>query len=57
MHEALEHFYKAFYLRPRPILRIMKDMLKDRKVMVRRLREAREFFSFFAQRREPAASA
>ncbi len=56
MHEALEHFYRAFYLRPRPILRIVKDMLKDRKVMVRRLREAREFFSFMAQRREPAAT-
>ena len=57
MHEALEHFYKAFYLRPRPILRILKDMLKDRQVMVRRLREAREFFSFFAQRREATPSA
>ncbi len=57
MEEALEHFYKAFYLRPRPILRILRDMLKDRRVMVRRLREAREFFSFFATRREPTAAA
>lgn len=57
MEEALEHFYKAFYLRPRPILRILRDMLKDRRVMVRRLREAREFFSFFAQRREPTPAA
>jgi radical SAM superfamily enzyme YgiQ (UPF0313 family) len=57
MHAALEHFYRAFYLRPRPILRIVKDMLRDRQVMVRRLREAREFFSFMAQRREPNAAA
>jgi hopanoid biosynthesis associated radical SAM protein HpnJ len=57
MHAALEHFYKAFYLRPRPILRIVKDMLRDRQVMQRRLREAREFFSFMAQRRQPSPAA
>jgi hopanoid biosynthesis associated radical SAM protein HpnJ len=57
MHEALEHFYRAYYLRPRPILRIMRDMLRDREVMKRRLREAREFFSFMAQRRQPAGAA
>jgi radical SAM superfamily enzyme YgiQ (UPF0313 family) len=57
MHAALERFYRAYYLRPRPILRIMKDMLRDRQVMQRRLREAREFFSFMAQRRQPSAAA
>lgn len=57
MHAALERFYRAYYLRPRPILRIVKDMLRDREVMRRRLREAREFFSFMAQRRQPAAPA
>ncbi len=51
MHEALERFYRAYYLRPRPILRIVRDMLRDREVMRRRLREGREFFSFMAQRR------
>jgi len=54
MHAALERFYRAYYLRPRPILRIMRDMVRDREVMRRRLREAREFFSFMAQRRQPA---
>lgn len=54
MHAALERFYRAYYLRPRPILRIMRDMVRDREVMWRRLREAREFFSFMAQRRQPA---
>jgi len=54
MHEALERFYRAFYLRPRPILRILRDMLRDREVMRRRLREGREFFSFMAQRRHPS---
>ncbi|MBX3027938.1 hopanoid biosynthesis associated radical SAM protein HpnJ [bacterium] len=57
MHEALERFYRAYYLRPRPILRIVRDMLRDREVMKRRLREAREFFSFMAQRRQPPAAA
>ena len=57
MHEALEQFYRAYYLRPRPILRIMRDMLRDREVMKRRLREAREFFSFMAQRRQQPAAA
>lgn len=56
IHAALERFYREYYLRPRPILRIVRDMLRDRQVMVRRLREAREFFSFMAQRRQPAAS-
>jgi hopanoid biosynthesis associated radical SAM protein HpnJ len=56
IHSALERFYREYYLRPGPILRIVRDMLRDRQVMVRRLREAREFFSFMAQRRQPAAS-
>jgi radical SAM superfamily enzyme YgiQ (UPF0313 family) len=51
LHQALERFYREFYLRPRPILRIVRDMLRDRAVMRRRLREGREFFSFMLQRR------
>jgi hopanoid biosynthesis associated radical SAM protein HpnJ len=54
IHEALERMYREFYLRPRPILRIVRDMLRDREVMVRRLREGWEFFSFMAQRRRSA---
>jgi len=56
IHAALERFYRAYYLRPRPILRIMRDMVRDREVMRRRLREAREFFAFMAQRRHSTAS-
>jgi len=52
MHAALERFYRAYYFRPRPILRIVRDMLRDREVMRRRLREGREFLSFMVQRRE-----
>ena len=52
--EAVERFYRRFYLRPRPILRIMKEMLQDRNEFVRRMREGREFFSFMAKRKEAA---
>jgi len=54
IHDALERMYREFYLRPRPILRIVRDMLRDREVMKRRLREGWEFFSFMAQRRRSA---
>ncbi|MBV9282658.1 MAG: hopanoid biosynthesis associated radical SAM protein HpnJ [Chloroflexi bacterium] len=49
---AVEEFYRAFYLRPRPIIRILKEMARDRRECVRRLREGYEFVHFFAQRRQ-----
>lgn len=49
--EQVERFYRAYYLRPKPILRIIKTMLEDKKVCVRRLREGYEFFKSMAQRR------
>jgi hopanoid biosynthesis associated radical SAM protein HpnJ len=56
IHRELERFYREFYLRPRPILRIVRDMLRDREVMKRRLREGWEFFSFMAKRRHERAN-
>jgi hopanoid biosynthesis associated radical SAM protein HpnJ len=50
--EAVDRFYKRFYLRPKPIFRILKDMVQDRHLFMRRIREGREFFSFLAKRRE-----
>jgi hopanoid biosynthesis associated radical SAM protein HpnJ len=55
--EAVERFYNRFYFRPRPILRIIKTMLQDKGVCVRRLREGYEFFKFMAQRKKDLASA
>jgi radical SAM superfamily enzyme YgiQ (UPF0313 family) len=49
--EALETFYKRFYFRWKPISRIVKEMLEDRKVMMRRLREGKEFFTFMFTRK------
>jgi radical SAM superfamily enzyme YgiQ (UPF0313 family) len=50
--EAVERFYRRFYFRPRPILRILKDMLQDRDEFKRRIREGKEFFTFMAKRKE-----
>jgi radical SAM superfamily enzyme YgiQ (UPF0313 family) len=49
--EEVERFYRAYYLRPKPILRIIRTMLEDKEVCVRRLREGYEFFKSMAQRR------
>ena len=49
--ESVERFYHRYYLRPRPILRIIRTMLEDKDVCVRRLREGYEFFRSMAQRR------
>ncbi len=49
---AVEVFYRRFYLRPAPILRILREMLGDRNEFIRRIREGKEFFSFMAKRKE-----
>ena len=54
--EAVEVFYRRYYLRPRPILRIIKTMLEDKDVCVRRLREGYEFFRTMSQRRNDLSS-
>ncbi len=47
---ALERFYRAYYFRPRPIVRMVGEMLVDFGVMKRRLREGAEFFRFLRLR-------
>ncbi len=51
---AVERFYKAYYFRPRPIARMLGEMLGDFDVMKRRLREGAEFFRFLSLRSENA---
>jgi len=53
--EAVDRFYRAYYLRPKPILRIIRTMLEDKQVLVRRCREGFEFFRSLKQRREDLA--
>lgn len=55
--EAVEVFYRRYFLRPKPILRIVKTMLEDKEVCARRLREGYEFFRTMAHRREDLSSA
>lgn len=50
--EAVERFYHQYYFRPKPILRIIKTMLEDRDIFVRRVREGYEFFRSLKQRRD-----
>ena len=50
--ESVERFYRRFYFRPRPILRILDEMLHDRRLFFRRIREGAEFFSFMAKRKD-----
>ncbi|MEP6669938.1 MAG: hopanoid biosynthesis associated radical SAM protein HpnJ [Chthoniobacter sp.] len=47
---AVERFYKAYYFRPRPIARMLGEMLGDWDMMKRRLREGAEFFRFLHMR-------
>ena len=55
--EAVDRFYRRYYLRPRPILRIIKTMLEDKDVLVRRCREGYEFFKSLNQRKADLAAA
>ena len=54
--ESVDRFYRTYYLRPKPILRIIKTMLEDKDVCVRRLREGYEFFKSLRQRKEDLAA-
>jgi hopanoid biosynthesis associated radical SAM protein HpnJ len=55
--EAVDRFYRDYYLRPKPILRIVRTMLEDKSVFVRRCREGFEFFRSLRQRREDFGAA
>ena len=55
--EAVDRFYRAYYLRPKPILRIIKTMLEDKDIFVRRCREGYEFFKSLRQRKADLAAA
>jgi len=51
---AVERFYRSFYLRPRPVIRMLREMLTDRHMFGRRVREGQEFFSFMTRRKKVA---
>jgi radical SAM superfamily enzyme YgiQ (UPF0313 family) len=55
IEDAVERMYRQFYFRPKAIIPIVKEMLTDRQMLVRRLREGREFFSYLNERHQKAA--
>jgi len=55
--ESVDRFYRQYHLRPGPILRIIKTMLEDKSVLVRRCREGYEFFRSLNQRKVDLAAA
>jgi hopanoid biosynthesis associated radical SAM protein HpnJ len=54
IEDAVERMYRQFYFRPKAILPIVREMLADRQMMVRRLREGVEFFSYLRERHQKA---
>jgi len=51
IYDAVETLYNKFYFRPKPIIRILGTMIRDKEICKRRLREAREFFGFMRDRK------
>jgi hopanoid biosynthesis associated radical SAM protein HpnJ len=52
--EALSGFYRRFYARPRKIAEMVSEMVRSREMLVRRLREGKEFFQFLWSRENRA---
>ncbi|MBR8834110.1 MAG: hopanoid biosynthesis associated radical SAM protein HpnJ [Stigonema ocellatum SAG 48.90 = DSM 106950] len=56
IEDAVEQLYRRFYFRPKAIIPIVGEMLSDPQMLVRRLREGREFFSYLKDRRTQATA-
>jgi radical SAM superfamily enzyme YgiQ (UPF0313 family) len=50
MFDSVEDFYRRFYLRAPKIASIVGEMITDPQMLVRRLREGKEFFQFLRER-------
>ncbi|HOV85110.1 MAG TPA: hopanoid biosynthesis associated radical SAM protein HpnJ [Syntrophobacteraceae bacterium] len=51
IEEAVERMYRRFYFRWKPILRMFREMATERHMLVRRLREGREFLDYLHTRK------
>lgn len=56
IEDAVERIYRQFYFRPKTILPILREMLTDRQMLVRRLHEGVEFFSYLRERHTGAVT-
>lgn len=52
IEDAVERMYREFYFRPKKIAHIVAEMITDRQMLVRRLREGGEFFSYLKERKQ-----
>ncbi len=52
IEDAVERMYREFYFRPSKISKIVAEMLTDRQMFMRRLREGGEFFHYLKERKE-----
>lgn len=50
IEDAVEQMYRRFYFRPKAIIPIVGEMLTNPQMLVRRLREGREFFAYLKER-------
>lgn len=55
--DSVETFYRRFYFRAPKIAAICGEMIRDRQMLVRRLREGVEFFGFLRERAKASAQA
>jgi radical SAM superfamily enzyme YgiQ (UPF0313 family) len=51
---SVDQFYRRFYFRPRKMVSLASEMVRDRQVMKRRLREGRDFLRFLRSHRSPS---
>ena len=52
IEEAVERMYRRFYFHPKPILRMLREMATDGHLLVRRLREGKEFLDYLGARKK-----
>lgn len=57
IEDAVERMYRQFYFRPKAIFPIVQEMITDPQMLVRRLREGGEFFSYLRDRRKQQLAA
>ncbi|MEC4814446.1 MAG: hopanoid biosynthesis associated radical SAM protein HpnJ [Scytonema sp. PMC 1069.18] len=56
IEDAVEQMYRRFYFRPKAIIPIVGEMLTNPQMLVRRLREGAEFFSYLKERHAQSVS-
>jgi len=57
IEDAVEQMYRRFYFRPKAIIPIVREMITSRQMLMRRLREGREFFAYLRERKDQQKAA